>query len=87
MRRAEALHGAAGAATLPPAPAAGRRTRALRDHRLALQRHVMHCSRARSRWHALACLGELTHSLLAPRFVTTVVGVAGGLALGALWLR
>jgi len=59
--------------------------RALCDHRLALQRHVLHCRRARSRWFGLGCAAELMHGLLAPRFVTTVAGVAGMLVLGAWW--
>lgn len=61
------------------------RQRALRDHRLALHRHVLHCHRARSRWFAFGCAAELMHGLLAPRFVTTVAGVACVLVLGSWW--
>ena len=76
MTAAEALRLATG----------GRRQRALREHRLSLQRHVQHCRDARSRWFSLGCAAELMHGALAPRFVTTVTGVVVALAISACWL-
>lgn len=64
----------------------GRLQRALREHRLSLQRHVRDCRQARSRWFSLGCAAELMHGALAPRFVTTVTGVVVALALSAWWL-
>lgn len=64
----------------------GRRQRALREHRISLQRHVQHCRQARSRWFSLGCAAELMHGALAPRFVTTVAGVVVALAISACWL-
>lgn len=63
-----------------------RRQRALREHRMSLQRHVQHCRDARSRWFSLGCAAELMHGALAPRFVTTVTGVVLVLAISACWL-
>ena len=78
-------------ASLPAAeamrrPTAGRRQRALREHRISLQRHVKDCQDARSRWFSLGCAAELMHGALAPRFVTTVTGVVMALVISACWL-
>jgi hypothetical protein len=64
----------------------GRRQRALREHRISLQRHVKDCRDARSRWFSLGCAAELMHGALAPRFVTTVTAVVVALAISACWL-
>ncbi|HSW04599.1 hypothetical protein [Aquabacterium sp.] len=69
--------------TLPTASRDTQRQRALHEHRHSLQRHVLQCQQARSRWNSLGCAAELIHSLLAPRFVTTVTVVAAALALSA----
>lgn len=62
------------------------RRSALREHRQGLQRHLVQCQQARSRWNGLRCAAELMHGLLAPRFVTTVMAVAMVMALSAWWM-
>lgn len=70
----------------PALPGRSMRQGALREHRQSLQRHVLQCRQARSRWNGLGCAAELVHGMLAPRFVTTVMAVAIVLALSAWWM-
>ncbi len=51
----------------------------------ALVRHLQQCKQARGRWFSTASLAERAHGLLAPRFVTTVVGATSLLALCRWW--
>jgi hypothetical protein len=82
-------------ATTPPfsAPVWAARFTPVRRHaapvqaqRLALQRHLQHCRRARGRWFDAARRVEQAHRFLAPRFVTTVAAITGVLALSFGWL-
>ena len=47
----------------------------------ALGAHILRCNGARGPWHAVRCLGDLAHSFLAPRFVTTLGLATIGLAV------
>ena len=46
--------------------------------------HLSACQGLRSRWFELQCLAEATHSLLAARFVTSLVGIVLLCAAAAL---
>ncbi len=69
---------------LHPPVAAGFDSPPLREHALALGRHLASCMRARGRWFPLRCLGERLHLLVAPRFCTTVLAVTALMSLLAL---
>lgn len=51
----------------------------------ALDRHLQHCRAARGHWFGAAAWAERAHALVAPRFVTTLGGVALLLALCTWW--
>ncbi|MEO8297578.1 MAG: hypothetical protein ABI574_07180 [Burkholderiales bacterium] len=57
----------------------------LDDDALALGRHLQQCERSRKRWYPAAVWMELAHHLVAPRFVTTVVGATLMLTALTLW--
>lgn len=52
----------------------------------ALGAHLGLCQNLRGRLHALHCLAESTHGLLAARFVTTLVVLAAVLGAASLML-
>ncbi len=56
----------------------------LREQSLSLKRHLQQCRSARSRLFRAAAWAELTHGLIAPRFVTTV-SLAAVLLLASTW--
>ena len=58
---------------------------ALRDHVASLDQHLQQCRDARTRWFSTAQWAERAHGLVAPRFMTTVAGVALLLALCSWW--
>lgn len=51
-----------------------------------LCRHLQQCHRARGRWFGAAMLAERVHSLVAPRFATTVAMAAVLLLMACEWL-
>lgn len=65
------------AALRQPAPA-------IAEQALSLTRHLQQCRAARSRLFGAAVWAEAAHSLVAPRFVTTV-SVAALLLLVCTW--
>lgn len=58
----------------------------LQQQAAALRQHMAECRAECGRWQLPALLAERAHSLVAPRFVTTVGMVCGLLALGLGWL-
>jgi hypothetical protein len=58
----------------------------LHDHLQALSQHVQQCRRARGRWFNTALWAEQAHGLVAPRFMTTVLGAGALLALYGWWV-
>ncbi len=70
---------------MPPSTFADTRLTALHELQLGLVRHLQQCHLARGRWFGTALWAERAHALMAPRFVTTVVGAALLLALCSAW--
>ncbi len=57
---------------------------AITEQSLSLTRHLQQCQAARSRLFQAAVWAETAHSLVAPRFITTV-SVAAALLLLCTW--
>jgi len=70
------MHNAA--ALRQPAPA-------ITEQSQSLKRHLQHCQAARSRLFAAGLWAESAHSLVAPRFITTVSVAALLLLLISSW--
>ncbi len=56
------------------------------DQAKALQRHVLQCAKARSRWFGVSVWAERLHGMILPRLATTAALGAATLAVVAHWL-
>ncbi|WP_284616644.1 hypothetical protein [Aquabacterium humicola] len=60
--------------------------RMLREQATDLRRHLQHCHAAQGRWFPAAVMAERLHSLVAPRFVTTVAAAVLLLYAACGWI-
>jgi hypothetical protein len=56
------------------------------DQAMALQRHLLQCAKARSRWFGLSAWAERLHGMILPRLVTTAALASVTLAVLVHWL-